>query len=140
MLLTKTYLEVINLPTFLERFNYLKLRGSVGESTFGSKRYLNQLLYKMPQWRQTRNRVIIRDKGCDLAHSDFELGPQPAYIHHINPITVDDVLNKDPKVFDMNNLITVSFNTHQAIHYGDKDLLPLLPPDRKPNDTCPWKG
>ena len=97
------------------------------------------MLYKMPEWRSARNKVIIRDNACDLGHPAFELGSQPAYVHHINPITVDDILNRSSKVFDLDNLITVSFKTHQAIHYGDESQLPKLPTERKPNDTCPWK-
>lgn len=137
--MNKSYHEMILLPSFKERYNYLKITGAVGEATFGSHRYLNQLLYKMPEWRKIRNDVIIRDNGCDLAHPDFELGDQSAYIHHINPITIDDILERRPCVFDLDNLISTSFRTHQAIHYGNADQLPKLPIERKPNDTCPWR-
>ena len=137
--MNKSYLELIQLESFEDRFRYLRLNGAVGESTFGSHRRLNQLLYKMPEWRSVRNKVIIRDNGCDLAHSDFELGDQPAYVHHINPITLQDILDRNPEIFDLNNLITVSFQTHQAIHYGDEGLLPKLPIERRANDTCPWR-
>lgn len=97
------------------------------------------MLYKYPEWRRIRILVIDRDKACDLAHRDFEINNQPAYIHHINPITIEDILNRDPKIFDMNNLITTTFDTHQAIHYGSEALLPVLPIERRPNDTCPWR-
>ena len=135
----KSYHELIQIDTFEDRFEYLKLKGRVGKETFGSHRYLNQLLYKMPEWRSIRSKVIIRDNACDLAHPAYEIRCQAAYIHHINPITIDDILEEAPCVFDMDNLITTTFNTHQAIHYGGSDGLLLLPKDRLPNDTCPWK-
>lgn len=135
----KTYSEAIALPTFEERFEYLKLTGVVGEATFGSSRYLNQMLYKDPRWRHIRNEAIIRDNGCDLAHRDYDLLGRPAYVHHIEPITPEDILEERSKVFDLNNLITVSFLTHQALHYSNFDLLPKGEIERKPNDTCPWK-
>ena len=135
----KTYEELITIPSFEDRFLYLKLNGRVGSATFGSHRYLNQLLYRMSDWRSIRNQVIIRDAGCDLAHPDYELTNQSAFIHHINPITIDDILERRKCVFDMNNLITCSFRTHQAIHYSNEDMLPSLPIERQPNDTCPWK-
>jgi hypothetical protein len=96
------------------------------------------MLYKYPEWRRIRNLVIDRDKACDLAHRDFEINNQPAYIHHINPITIEDILNRDPKVFDPENLICCSFKTHNAIHFGDLDSLPAIK-ERTPNDTCPWR-
>lgn len=135
----KSYRELIEIPTFHDRYEYLKLSGQVGDVTFGSRRSLNQMLYKYPEWRRIRNKVIERDKACDLAHPDFEINNQPAYIHHINPITIKDILNRDPKVLDMNNLITTTFDTHQAIHYGSERMLPKLPIERRPNDTCPWR-
>lgn len=135
----KTYNELITFDKFEDRFEYLKIKGNVGEATFGSQRYLNQMLYRNPQWRSIRNKVIIRDNGCDLAHPDYEINGQAAYIHHINPITIDDIVNENPKIFDLNNLITTTFQTHQAIHYGSKDILLLNPIERKPNDTCPWR-
>lgn len=97
------------------------------------------MLYKFPEWRRTRNLVIERDKARDLAHEDYEINCQPAYIHHINPITIEDILNRDPKIFDLDNLITTTFDTHQAIHYGSEAMLPKLPIERTPNDTCPWR-
>ena len=135
----KTYHELIAIPDFKGRFEYLKLIGVVGGPTFGSARYLNQLLYKDPRWRHARNEAIIRDKGCDLAHPDYDLGDQPAYVHHINPITPEDILEDRSNVFDLDNLITVSFLTHQAIHYSNIDLVPTEDTPRTRNDTCPWK-
>ena len=134
----KSYQELISLKTFKERFEYLRTAQMVGEPTFGSKRYLNQLLYRTNEWKQLRNRIIIRDNACDLAHCDYSLGDQRAYIHHINPITIEDLLEQRPVIFDPNNLITCSFNTHQAIHYGRKDSIEESV-ERRPNDTCPWK-
>jgi hypothetical protein len=93
----------------------------------------------MPEWRRIRNIVIDRDNGCDLAHADHEIRGRAAYIHHINPITIKDIQNRSPLVLDPNNLITTSFNTHQAIHFGDESLLPHDPVERRPGDTCPWK-
>lgn len=137
--MTRSYAELITIPSFEDRFEYLKIKGNVGEATFGSQRYLNQMLYRNPKWKSIRNKVIIRDNGCDLAHPDYEINGQAAYIHHINPITIDDIVNENPKIFDMNNLITTTFQTHQAIHYGNRDILLLNPIERKPNDTCPWR-
>lgn len=134
----KTYSELISLPTFKERFEYLKIGGSIGEETFGYDRYLNQILYRSDEWRKFRSDIIIRDDGKDLACEDYEVGTR-AIVHHINPITVEDVLNRDPKIFDPENVITTSLNTHNAIHYGDESLLILEPIERSMNDTCPWK-
>lgn len=134
----KSYSEVIKLPTFEERYNYLKLTGKIGEATFGGSRYLNQLLYKDPMWKSTRDRIISRDKACDLACEGMELRSS-VYVHHINPITKEDILFRSPKVFDPENLICVSFNTHQAIHYGALDMSKYKPVERKPNDTIPWR-
>ena len=135
----KTYTELITLPTFEERFEYLKLSSGVGIETFGHDRYLNQIFYQTPEWRRARRDVIIRDEGNDLAHFDHPLSGT-LYIHHIEPITVEDVLNRSSKLFDLDNLVTVSFNTHQAIHYGDSNqLLPSKPVERRPFDQCPWR-
>ena len=138
MKIYKTYSELITLPTFEERYNYLKLNGRVGESTFGYDRYLNQILYTSKEWRRFRDEIIIRDNGCDMACEGFEFSGR-ATVHHINPITVEDVINRHPKVFDPENVITVSDNTHKAIHYGDENLLIKAPVVRTKNDTCPWK-
>lgn len=134
----RTYSELITIPTFEERYNYLKLNGIVGKETFGYDRYLNQLLYRSSDWRSFRDRIIIRDNGCDLACEGFELQSR-IIIHHIDPITVEDILNKHPKVFDPENVVSTSHNTHLAIHYGDKNLISIAPIDRYKNDTCPWK-
>ena len=135
----KTYSELIRIPGFEDRFLYLQLKGRIGDTTFGGHRQLNQMLYRNSKWRSVRNQVILRDNGCDLAHPDFEIGGNRAYVHHINPITIDDILKERSVVFDPDNLITVSFDTHQAIHYGGLDLLPKLPIQRLPGDTCPWR-
>lgn len=134
----RTYSELITIPTFEERYNYLKLNGIVGKETFGYDRYLNQLLYRSSDWRSFRDRIIIRDNGCDLACKGFELQSR-IIIHHIDPITVEDILNKHPKVFDPENVVSTSHNTHLAIHYGDKNLISIGPINRYKNDTCPWK-
>lgn len=134
----RTYSELITIPTFEERYNYLKLNGIVGKETFGYDRYLNQLLYRSSDWRSFRDRIIIRDNGCDLACEGFELQSR-IIIHHIDPITIEDILNKHPKVFDPENVVSTSHNTHLAIHYGDKNLIPITPINRHKNDTCPWK-
>lgn len=134
----RTYSELITIPNFEERYNYLKLNGIVGKETFGYDRYLNQLLYRSSDWRSFRDRIIIRDNGCDLACKGFELQSR-IIIHHIDPITVEDILNKHPKVFDPENVVSTSHNTHLAIHYGDKNLISIGPINRYKNDTCPWK-
>lgn len=134
----KTYSQMILLNTFDERFDYLKLSGSVGEETFGYSRYLNQTLYRSPEWKQIRRDVILRDHGCDLAIPGYEINGK-ILVHHINPITLKDIEERNPKIFDMNNLVTVSFMTHQALHYGSKELIIHDPIERTPNDTCPWK-
>lgn len=134
----KTYSEVILLPTFLERFQYLKIGGVVGEETFGYDRYLNQTLYRSAEWRRFRRDMIIRDNGMDLAIDGYDIVGK-ILLHHINPITVRDVLDRDPKIFDPENVICVSLNTHNAIHYGDESLLMMGPVVRTPYDTCPWK-
>lgn len=136
--LYKTYSELIKIESFEERFDYLSLSGVVGETTFGSRRYLNQMLYKDPKWRSTRREVILRDDGCDLAHSEYPINGA-VYIHHINPITIEDILEERPCVFDLDNLISTSFKTHNAIHYGSKELLPKTFVTRKQYDTCPWR-
>ena len=135
----RTYQELLTIPTFEERFEYLKLEGSVGVDTFGYDRYLNQILYRSSEWRKFRNEIIVRDNGCDLAFPGFEIYGQKILIHHINPITMEDVVHRSSKVFDPNNVITTVLNTHNAIHYGDADLLTTGPVERTPNDTCPWK-
>lgn len=136
----RTYSELITIPTFEERFRYLKLGGRVGEETFGFDRYLNQIFYTSNEWRDIRNHVIVRDYGCDLAMLDREI-PQGVKIlvHHMNPITVDDILKRSEYLLDPEFLISTIKNTHDAIHYGDESLLLLAPVERRPNDTCPWR-
>lgn len=134
----RTYSELITIPTFEERFEYLQLKGSVGKDTFGYDRYLNQVLYRSPEWKRLRNQIIIRDGGCDLACDGYDIYNK-VLIHHLNPITVEDVLTRSRKVFDPDNLVCVSHSTHNAIHYGDVDLLVTGPIIRTKNDTCPWR-
>lgn len=134
----KTYTEMCSLPTFEERFRYLQLNGAVGSATFGSARYLNQALYKSDLWKRIKRKVILRDNGCDLGIEGREIMDK-VYVHHINPISAEDILNRNPVVFDPENLVTVSLNTHNAIHYSSEDILVKLPEERKPNDTCPWR-
>lgn len=134
----KTYSEMITLPTFEERFEYLKIGGFVGKETFGYDRYLNQVLYNSPEWKKCRQKIIIRDNGCDLGCEGYEIHGR-IIIHHINPITLEDILKRSPKIFDPDNLITTVHNTHNAIHYGDRDLLLIAPIERSRNDTCPWR-
>lgn len=134
----KSYSELITLPTFEERFQYLKLNGLVGDLTFGYNRYLNQLLYRSPEWRAFRQKVIVRDEGCDLAIPDREIHTR-ALVHHINPISVEDVINRSPRVFDFDNVITTVQLTHNAIHYGDEDILVSSKPiERSKGDTLLW--
>lgn len=134
----RTYSELIKIKNFEDRFKYLSLVGTVGQITFGGHRYLNQILYQTEKWKSTRREVILRDNGCDLAHSDYVIYGS-VYIHHMNPITIEDILQERPCVFDLENLISTTFRTHNAIHYGSEDLLSKLPVDRKKNDTCLWR-
>lgn len=135
---TRSYSEMRQLKTFEERFEYLKLNGRVGQDTFGYDRYLNQMLYKLPEWKSTKNKVILRDNGCDLGIEGREIHG-PVLVHHINPITVEDIKERSPKLFDLDNLISTMLSTHNAIHYGDSNLLARDPIERTANDTCPWK-
>lgn len=135
----KTYNEMILLPTFQERFNYLKLNGLVGEDTFGYNRYLNQYFYTSREWKQLRDAIIVRDNGCDLGIEGCEIG-SGILIHHIEPITMDDIKNRSDKLLDPNNLICVSKKTHNAIHFGDESILiEDVAIERFPNDTSPWR-
>lgn len=134
----KSYLELIELKTFKERFEYLKVTNNVGASTFGGQRYLNQKFYSSPEWKRIRDLVILRDESCDLGVIGREIFSK-ALVHHINPIDIEMIKNRDPLIFDLNNLITVSPLTHQAIHYGDYTLIDNDLVIRTPMDTCPWK-
>lgn len=135
---TRCYSEVISFENFYDRFAYLKLGGVVGCETFGSKRYLNQVLYRSPEWKEFRRRVILRDNGMDLAHPDYCI-VGTIYVHHINPITIDDILDRRSCVFDMENAISVSFDTHEAIHYRREILVRGEFATRYENDTSPWR-
>lgn len=136
--MNRTYSELSKLETFEERYEYLRLDGVVGESTFGYDRYLNQILYKIPEWRAARDVVIIRDNGCDLGIEGREINGR-IIVHHMNPITVEDIINRNPKVFDPEYLVSTTHRTHNAIHYGDEDQLLKGPIERTEHDTCPWK-
>ncbi len=135
----RTYSELIRLETFEERFEYLKIGGNVGEDTFGFDRYLNQMFYKSPEWQAIRNHIITRDCGCDLAIPELEIINQTIIIHHMNPITKEDILEKSDFLLNPEYLICTVDRTHKAIHYGNKDLLYQGPVIRTKNDTCPWK-
>lgn len=139
MIIYRSYHELIRLPTFQERFDFLKLGGVIGKSTFGFERQLNQALYSSYEWQRFRKDVIVRDNGCDLAMEGRDILGDRIIIHHINPLTVDDLRNRSSAIFDMDNVVCTSFNTHEAIHFGDASLLPKEHQERKPNDTCPWK-
>lgn len=134
----KTYSELITLPTFEERFRYLKLGGKVGEDTFGFDRYLNQVFYRSAKWKEIRDYVIIRDNGCDLGIEGHEIH-QRILVHHMNPITKEDILRESEFLLDPEYMICTIKNTHDAIHYGDESLLITAPIERRKNDTCPWK-
>lgn len=134
----RTYTELSKLNTFLERYEYLRLGGKVGEETFGFDRYLNQIFYKDPEWLETRDNVIIRDGGCDLGMPDREIKGK-ILVHHMNPVTKEQILRRDPVLFNPEYLICTIKSTHDAIHYGDETLLMLDPIVRTKNDTCPWK-
>lgn len=137
--MSKSYSELIQLQTFEERFMYLKLPGNVGIETFGFDRYLNQSLYNSKDWKQLRRNIIARDLGCDLGIEEYPISGK-ILIHHINPISENDIIHKNIKVlFSPNNLICVSHKTHNAIHFGDESNLPMIKMvTRKPNDQCPW--
>ena len=133
----RSYRELIRLDNFEDRYNYLRLYGMVGQDVFGFDRYINQAFYSSKKWRSTRSEVIIRDNGCDLAIPDREIGGT-IFIHPINPITLEMFENDDPLLFDLDNLICVSRETHQAIHYGDESLLIKNYSPRQPGDTKLW--
>ena len=134
----RTYSELIRLPTFKERFLYLKLDGSVGEETFGFDRYLNQIFYKSEDWKRIRRDIIIRDNGCDLGLDDKEIFGK-ILVHHMNPITAKDICHSTEFLLDPEYLITTCLRTHNAIHYSDDSILYEEPIVRRPGDTCPWR-
>ena len=140
-MIIRTYSELMTLPTFEERYRYLRLGGRVGEETFGFNRYLNQRFYRSDdEWLYIRDQVIIRDHGCDLAIRDREI-PEgvPIIVHHMNPITMEDIINRTKWLLDPEYLISTVDNTHKAIHYSDESLLITAPIERSRNDTCPWR-
>lgn len=152
MKLMRTYSELIKLKTFEERFEYLKTASRIGESTFGFDRYVNQALYWSKDWEEIKNKIIIRDNACDLAMAGYDIRGKiilrdgrefkkagRIIVHHINPLTKQDILDRSPKIFDPENLICCSFKTHNAIHFGDLNSLTLPPKERTLNDTCPWR-
>ena len=134
----RTYSELIKLPTFKERYEYLRLGGRVGEDTFGFDRYLNQAFYKSEEWKSIRDHVIIRDNGCDLGIEGHEIFGR-ILIHHMNPIRKEDIINRSDILLNPEYLICTIKNTHDAIHYGDENLLVIASVERKKNDTCPWR-
>lgn len=135
--MSKSYNELISFDKFSDRLKYLSLQGTVGAKTFGGHRSLNQMLYKFPEWKRVRREVILRDDGFDLAHPEYPIGGV-VYVHHINPITIEDILNRDLIVFDLRNLISCSFQTHNQIHYGDGKVQNEFV-ERRENDTCLWR-
>lgn len=134
----KTYTELSLLPTFEERYRYLRLSGAVGRETFGFDRYLNQVFYRSQRWKRVRDAVIIRDNGCDLGVEGHEIYGK-IIIHHMNPITLEDIERESDNLLDPEFLICTIHNTHNAIHYGDENLLITAPIERRKNDTCPWR-
>ena len=137
-MIIRTYSELITFPTFEERYRYLRLGGRVGQETFGFDRWLNQKFYKDPEWLRVRDFVIIRDNGCDLGIEGREIHSR-ILIHHMNPITTEDIVKRSKYLLDPEYLICTVKRTHDAIHYGDESLLILNPIERTKNDTCPWK-
>ena len=134
----RTYSELITLPTFEERFKYLQLNGQVGESTFGFDRYMNQVFYRSQKWKSIRDFVIIRDCGCDLGVEGYDIHGK-IIIHHMNPLSMRDIETESDFLLNPDFLICTTHNTHNAIHYGDENLLVTAPIERTKNDTCPWR-
>ena len=138
--ITKCYSELIQLPTFKERYNYLRLNGAVGKETFGFDRYMNQTFYRSPEWRRVRDFVITRDNGCDLGINGREIPRSvKVIIHHLNPILPEDIRNRNDMILDPEYLITTIHNTHLAIHYGNENMLLQELTERFVGDTCPWR-
>ena len=136
----RTYSELITLPTFAERYEYCRLDGKVGEETFGFDRYLNQIFYKSDEWRAIRDFIIVRDNGCDLAMPDRKIPDGvKILVHHMNPISLEDIYNRSKYLLDPEFLICTIKNTHDAIHYSDSGLLIADPIVRSKNDMCPWR-
>lgn len=135
----RTYSELCQIPSYKERFEYLKLDGVVGKATFGSKRYLNQKFYTSDEWKRVRDIVIVRDLGCDLGFPGYDIYGQ-IQVHHMNPMIVEDVISYSSEILNPEFLICTSYQTHKAIHYGTEEMLVLPPVERTKNDTCPWKN
>lgn len=138
MMNIKCYSDLVLLPTFQDRYRYLRLNGLVGKETFGFDRYMNQFFYRSPEWRRVRDMVITRDEGCDLGIPGRDIFGK-IIIHHMNPIRPEDIRNRSELILDPEYLIATTHDTHLAIHYGDEHLLLQEPVERRPNDTCPWK-
>lgn len=134
----RSYSELRELESFEDRYKYLRLSGAVGKDTFGFDRYLNQIFYRSQEWKSVRDKVIIRDDGCDLGVKGYEIYGR-IYIHHMNPIMLKDIEQRTDLLLNPEYLISTTHSTHNAIHYGDESLLPLIPKERSANDTCPWK-
>lgn len=134
----RSYSELCMLNTFEDRYKYLQLSGAVGKDTFGFDRYLNQIFYRSQEWKSVRDKVIIRDDGCDLGVKGYEIHGR-IYIHHMNPIMLKDIEQRTDLLLNPEYLISTTHSTHNAIHYGDESLLPLVPKERSANDTCPWR-
>ena len=134
----KTYSELITIPTFEERYQYLRLGGKIGKETFGYDRYLNQAFYSSKEWKSLRDKIIVRDLGCDLGIEGREIYGR-IYIHHMNPIMANDIVSRSDYLLNPEFLICTSKNTHDAIHYSDENLLITVPRERTKYDTCPWK-
>ena len=135
----RTYSELCQIPSYKERFEYLKLDGVVGKATFGSKRYLNQKFYTSDEWKRVRDIVIVRDLGCDLGFPGYDIYGQ-IQVHHMNPMIVEDVISHSSEILNPEFLICTSYQTHKAIHYGTEEMLVLPPVERTKNDPCPWKN
>lgn len=137
----KCYSELIQIPEYSDRLDYLILFGKPGYQTFGHDRYLNQKFYTSSEWRRFRRDIIVRDHGCDLAHEKFPIMKRTTLlIHHINPVTIDDIRNRSGKLLDPENVVAVAFDTHEIIHFGSSDVFSnRLPIVRTENDTCPWR-
>lgn len=137
-MIIRTYSELITLPTFEDRYRYLQLNGAVGKDTFGFDRYINQQFYRSKEWQRIRDEVIIRDNACDLGMEGYEIHGR-IYVHHMNPIMVRDIQSNSDYLMNPEFLICTTHRTHNAIHYGDENLLARAPIERTKNDTCPWR-
>lgn len=138
-MIIRTYSELSRIDSFEERFEYLNLKGVVGEQTFGSERWINQQFYRSREWKQARNHVIVRDNGCDMGLDGYETN-KTLIVHHMNPMVADDIVHNNADIFDPEFLISVTLDTHNAIHYGDFSLLPQPFVERRPGDTIFWKS